>query len=47
MSDEEQFRFHILEEVGRRLESRGILRQGVQEVIRHTEKTGDKFIDFL
>jgi hypothetical protein len=45
MSEHEQIRLDISENVERLLEERRILKEDVQKVIHHAESTGEKFID--
>jgi hypothetical protein len=45
MSTYEEIYLDIPEGVGRLMEARGIRKEDVQEVIRHAETTGEKFIN--
>ena len=45
MNANEQTRLHISEKVEQLMEDRRILRQDLQQTIRHAETTGEKFIN--
>ena len=45
MSEYEQIRLHIPDEVERLMDSRRILKEDVQKTIHHAETTGEKFIN--